>query len=360
MLTQDFFFELSKTNVIVSFLLALILVFVKTPKIASLEGYKKTKPAIIVSFLLIGFVNSLEVADHHGILNRDFVILITLIVASYQIFLFSSTIITMLDLNHISKKRCMKEMIPTTLFSGIGIYFYHDAEIKTLHLFFIIFGAYFTTQIVRFTIQYLKTERTAIKKLDNFFSEETSRSVQWTRAAFIGMFFCSLFTLISFVHYLPLTMVFIVCYTSYYIYFTIHYLNYVNLFLDLIPALEQTTETTYNSKSGNKSFDQLEPAVTAWELTKRFSETGINIEQVAQELNTNRTYLSNYMNLYRNQTFKDWINHLRIEEAKQLMKEHPEIPVAQIGVQVGIPDKSNFGRQFTRITGMSPNKWRKM
>lgn len=359
MLTQDFFFELSKTNVIVSILLALVLMFVKTPKIASLEGYKKTKPAIIVSFLLIGFVNSLEVADHHGIHNRDFVILITLIVASYQIFLFSSTIITMLDLNHISKKRCMKEMIPTTFLSAFGIMTYHLTDKKMLNLFFVLFAVYFTTQIIRFTIQYLRTERAAIQKLDNFFSEETSRSVQWTRAAFVGMFFCSIFTLASLVHYLPLTMVFIVCYTTYYIYFTIHYLNYVNLFLDLIPALEQTAETTIHTKSANKSFDQLEKAIIEWESTKRFTETGLNIEQVAQALNTNRTYLSNHMNLHRNQTFKDWINHLRIEEAKQLMKAQPDIPVAQIGVQVGIPDKSNFGRQFTRITGMSPNKWRK-
>jgi len=65
------------------------------------------------------------------------------------------------------------------------------------------------------------------------------------------------------------------------------------------------------------------------------------------------------MNLHRKMTFKEWINHLRIEEAKNLLQNHPEMPVSQIGTMVGLPDKSNFGRQFTRLTGKSPQAWRK-
>jgi AraC-like DNA-binding protein len=360
MSTEELYFELSKINITITLLLAVALALIRPPKKMLTLGYRITLPAIIVALILIASANILLVANHLQVVDYNFMVLATLVVSSYQMFLFASTIISILDTRYLLRKKYLKELIPTTLLSITGTYLYFNKPETPLKVLFVIFGLYFASQIVRYTYHYLLTEKETIRKLDNFFSEEIFRSVKWTRTAYIGLFFCSIFSIVSLVQVQVVTIIFMICYTSYYVYFSTHYVNYVYLMMDIEPAFTQVAENTLvSSKSINRSFEQLEKAIEVWELNKKFTEPNINIEQVAQQLKTNRTYLSNYMNLYRKLTFKEWINTLRIEEAKRLMKEQPELPVAQIGVQVGIPDKSNFGRQFTRVTGMSPKAWRK-
>jgi AraC-like DNA-binding protein len=357
MSAAELFQELTKIDVTINLLLVLVLLVVKPPKKHVLKAYRKTLHAIIIALLLISAVNIMELADNYGISNKNFLIITTLIVASYQIFLFSSTIINMLDSSFYTLKRLIIELIPTTILSIISSILYHLAPGLPLTIIFAVFAIWFGFQVVYYTYHYFKTEKRTIQKLDNFFSEEISKSLKWTRAAFGGMLFCGIFTLLSLIQNQHLSIVFTICYTAYYAYFTLHYLNYFNTFFDIKSALETPVETTI--KTINRSYEQLEEAIKHWENTKGYTETGVTIDQVAQQLKTNRTYLSNYMNMHRKVTFKEWINQLRIEDAKRLMKDHPDMPVAQIGVQVGIPDKSNFGRQFTRVTGISPKTWRK-
>jgi AraC-like DNA-binding protein len=92
---------------------------------------------------------------------------------------------------------------------------------------------------------------------------------------------------------------------------------------------------------------------------KRFTEEGITIDTPAARLGTNRNYLSRHINTVKQQTFRNWINTLRIEEAKTLMLQNPGITIGEIALRVGIPDKSNFTRSFGKQTSLSPQAWRK-
>ncbi len=241
----------------------------------------------------------------------------------------------------------------------IGYIFFLTGEMLLLHIWYWIFGAYYVLQIIRYSLFYMKVNRNTVKKLDNFFSEETAKRLKWTSGAFLWLFFGGLFSFLSLFLNMWFSLFFTVFYTFFYLYFSIHYLNYVTLFLDMEPAFSLPDETQAKEKIRNKSFEQLEVAINQWEQEKYFIEPGITIEQVATQLRSNRTYLSTHMNLFRKMTFKEWINQLRIEEAKNLLQNNPEMPVGQVGAMVGLPDKSNFGRQFTRMTGKSPQAWRK-
>jgi len=50
---------------------------------------------------------------------------------------------------------------------------------------------------------------------------------------------------------------------------------------------------------------------------------------------------------------------LRIEDAKQLLIDHPDYPIAVVSELVGYTEQANFSRQFKQITGESPLYWRK-
>ena len=54
----------------------------------------------------------------------------------------------------------------------------------------------------------------------------------------------------------------------------------------------------------------------------------------------------------------NYIQALRIEEAKQLL-ETTDVPVEQIGREVGYEDAASFRRLFKRIANMSPGDYRK-
>jgi len=283
----------------------------------------------------------------------------TLVISSYQIFFFAATLITMLDYRSYTIKRVLLELLPTTILSIFGYIFFLTGGNILLHILCWILGGYYVLQIIRYSLFYRKVSHNTVKKLDNFFSEETAKRLKWTGGAFIWLFTGGIFSFMSLFLNTWFSIFFTVYYTFFYIYFSIHYLNYVTLFLDMEPAFNTSEETPVKDKNVTKSYEQLEQAIKEWEMQKFYTEPGITIEQVATQLRSNRTYLSTHMNLYRKMSFKDWINRLRIDEASELLRKHPDMPVSQIGAMVGLPDKSNFGRQFTKLTGKSPQAWRK-
>lgn len=55
-----------------------------------------------------------------------------------------------------------------------------------------------------------------------------------------------------------------------------------------------------------------------------------------------------------------YIAQKRIREAQMLIRSHPERPLHQIAGEVGYEDPSSFYRNFQKIAGMSPAKYRKL
>lgn len=58
-------------------------------------------------------------------------------------------------------------------------------------------------------------------------------------------------------------------------------------------------------------------------------------------------------------TLIDYLQNLRIEEAKRLL-ESGQLPVEEISVAVSYEDVSFFRRVFRRLTGLTPSQYRKM
>ena len=136
-------------------------------------------------------------------------------------------------------------------------------------------------------------------------------------------------------------------------------MDYAFLFGKIAPVvMEESSQEQNDEKKQNLSDVKIEAELAFWVKKKGFTEKGITIEQLSQKLGTNRTYLSSYINTCYKQTFSNWINNLRIEEAKYLLLKEPLLTVGQVGEKIGYTDKSNFGRQFTKRTGASPNAWR--
>lgn len=87
----------------------------------------------------------------------------------------------------------------------------------------------------------------------------------------------------------------------------------------------------------------------------------VTLTNVAREVGSCRTYVSNYINQELQCTFSDYVNRLRIEHAKMVMLQHDrhgsESKFSAIAMSVGFANEQSFYRNFRKFTGLTPNAW---
>ena len=85
----------------------------------------------------------------------------------------------------------------------------------------------------------------------------------------------------------------------------------------------------------------------------------LTLSELAAELGTNRTTLSNYLNQEVGTTFYDYINSHRVSEAERLLAEPSgHWSVEQLAEMSGFNSVSTFRRAFSKKHGMSPQQYR--
>ena len=100
---------------------------------------------------------------------------------------------------------------------------------------------------------------------------------------------------------------------------------------------------------------QLERVVEEQQL---YLNKNLTLQDLADALNSNRTYVSNYLSQVRGQTFYDYINQLRIERVSlPMMREHPEYKFGYIARESGFASISTFRRAFIKQTGQTPSQY---
>lgn len=89
-----------------------------------------------------------------------------------------------------------------------------------------------------------------------------------------------------------------------------------------------------------------------------YLQKNLTLQDLAQALNTNRTYVSNYFNQVMCQSFYDYINRLRIERASlPMMRSHPEYKLEHVAQESGFASISTFRRAFIKFTRQNPSQY---
>jgi len=87
----------------------------------------------------------------------------------------------------------------------------------------------------------------------------------------------------------------------------------------------------------------------------------ITLTDVARQVGSCRTYVSNYINKEMHCSFSDYVNRLRIEHAKMVILQHArhrsESKFSVIALNVGFTNEQSFYRNFRRFTGTTPHAW---
>lgn len=102
----------------------------------------------------------------------------------------------------------------------------------------------------------------------------------------------------------------------------------------------------------------LERICALMESRQLFRTQGFKITDLATELGTNRTYVSNCINRLRGESFSDFVNSYRVRYAQILLQMNDSgKTIAQIGAEAGFTGDTSFFRNFKKITGRTPSEW---
>lgn len=139
---------------------------------------------------------------------------------------------------------------------------------------------------------------------------------------------------------------------------------------------EQADEFDYTMSASKSQGDQnllLEPmySLTASEMgrltkaldqlmleEKIYLQYDLRLDNIASRLYVSRKKVSQIINQNFEMNFFDYINTLRIEEAKRMLKVEPDMSIKEIMFSVGFNNKVSFYKAFKNKTGLTPTDFR--
>lgn len=347
--------------------------FAKTPEKKIFKNYLRSRQIMGIAMLLLSANYSVHFFFGIRFKNADSAILMNMSTYFLCYSLFCSALIMLLDRFYITKRRVWTHIILWIIFStlsGVVLFLLPSGIMQKFSLFalaawLVVFGVVLARRVI---IAY----RRAIRIFNETQADDIGAYIEWlsifTYWALIFGVGCGLLT------FLPDEYVFIWILSSipFYSYLFYSYQNYLlfyeqveNAFEQDIPSEEElltNSETEHeivSEKEVPKSYTEFIERVDNWIKTDGYVQQGLTIKELSEILYTNRTYLSAYIKTTYKMTFREWITSLRLEYAKNILKEHPEINIQKLAESSGFLSQSNFIKLFSEKEGCTPAKWKK-
>ncbi len=133
--------------------------------------------------------------------------------------------------------------------------------------------------------------------------------------------------------------------------------RYPSFFRDL--ALVMENEKYRTSRLRGADLDEIARSLDRLMRTEHlYRDEELSLAGLAERVELTPHQLSEYFNNHLKQNFARYINHHRIQEARDLLTGQPEQTVLAVAYQVGFNSKSSFNAAFARETGLSPRRYR--
>jgi tetratricopeptide (TPR) repeat protein len=133
--------------------------------------------------------------------------------------------------------------------------------------------------------------------------------------------------------------------------------------LKLIKLQECNLATIKINNNNSLSINEAEKTRLLKELThlisdkKIFTRKKLTLNELAEKLDTNTTYLSHIINSDFHLTFADFLNQLRVQESQKFFMagKHKNMTIEAIAETVGFHSRSSFNVQFKKFSGVTPS-----
>ena len=362
---------------VTSFILAFLLFLINVPNTEYSRKLAKTKNTIAMGYLASSVIFYLCLR-HSGIDNYEvFSSLMVFVVTALSSAVLSFSLTNLLEDGDNDKFYINVAAIAIVSYVLMKAFWMPTGVTRTAIIALSI--VLFVVNCIIHIIVFHRTYKRSLKKIEQYYDEDQDHKIKWIRFCYVIMMLTQMFILV----YMLLPRGFMKIYTLWYVlfmlYFTANFISFLGshkLLLDAFAYKTLSGQEIMERIERRKKYKQdkegvaeqteltdpqlmrIERSLQKWVKEKRFREYDKTREQIARELNTTKEMLHLYFTTKVGVDFKTWRTGLRIEEAKRLLLENPEMSTNIIAELSGFSDRSNFHRQFTKIVGCSPKQWR--
>jgi AraC-like DNA-binding protein len=112
----------------------------------------------------------------------------------------------------------------------------------------------------------------------------------------------------------------------------------------------------YNPKH-DKDFKRIKDHIIE---NKLYLDPLLGADAITEELRISKSYMSKLINSYSQYNFSDFINSLRIEQAKKFLsnEEFSQYTNVSVGLECGFNSKSTFYSAFRKFTSQTPTEFK--
>jgi len=120
---------------------------------------------------------------------------------------------------------------------------------------------------------------------------------------------------------------------------------------------KQTDNEDFFNPKHEKDFDRIKDHIIE---NKLYLDHLLSADTITEELRISKSYMSKLINSYSQFNFSDFINSLRVEQAKKFLsnQEFSQYTNVSVGLECGFNSKSTFYSAFKKFTSQTPTEFK--
>jgi AraC-like DNA-binding protein len=345
--------------------IAVLFATLAVPPNGAIRNYRLSLHFMAASYMVLSLGTITEALFREAAMTSGMMlnVYLRMISSSYVIVLFKTAMICIVNAGYLKVRKVALECVPTTILSvailAIASGFLPESlESPT----FWIFRLYYAFQLLRSGILFQGYTRQIKERIDNYYAGQKDSYLAWIRQITYLWISIALFAFCCFLLPSSTLMLALSIYAALaFVASGIRYLNFAFAFHQLAPvfALEPAEPQAASTLVGIDVDGLLGRLSRLMERDRLYADEGLTIARLGERLGVSRNQLSELVNCKIGMNFRNYINSLRIEDAKRMLEADPSAGILDIALSCGFNSKSTFNAAFSRHAGTNPSEWRR-
>lgn len=123
------------------------------------------------------------------------------------------------------------------------------------------------------------------------------------------------------------------------------------------PAPQETATKETPDGSTDELMDRISELM---EKERLYLNPELKVGDVADALGVSRNAVSVCINSHQGCSFSQYVNDYRLQHAKRLLSETPDMKISAVGLESGFANERTFFRAFKSATDMTPKEWKEL
>ncbi len=343
--------------------LGLCFFFIKIPRDHSLYCYRRSRRLMAITFVLYGTSVLLEDVYSSGMgSNFDTERIVIIAISAFQAFLFTSTLVTLVDISYFTVRRMIAEGIALTGFFavafGVALTF---GGIAPVVYYVSVLG--YVALLARYVHIFRRCYAKYVNLMDNYYSADEDRRLLWVKRSFYWSLGIGLLALVySFVPVPVTSLLFMTAAIAYYVFFGIRFLNYTydfNYYRQVVDEIAPIAAVDAEPEAQPPTDDEMrimQNIENMMHKEKIYKSASLTIYVLAAKLGKNQRIVSAVISHCRNVNFKSYINAIRVDEAVRLISDGwlDTHTIDALAAECGFANRVSFYRVFKQQKGVAP------